>query len=120
MNKERLKTFWKDHKTKIVFGATTMTVGIACYLLGKSHGCPIKIPESRNIRLPIPKGMRVGDWTSFWVNQDGTVYGNIDDIHVQFMGELGENIFDFCEDAGLDQVVYDCPVDIMFRLRTDK
>lgn len=120
MNKKGIKAFWENHKSKIVFGATTTAVGIACYMLGKSHGCPIKLPETHNVNLPIPKGMRVGDWRSFLVSQDGTVYGNIDDIHVQFMGELGENIFDFCEDVGLDQVVYDCPVDITFRLRTDK
>lgn len=120
MNKEKLKTFWKDHKNKIMFGATTVTVGVACYMLGKSHGCPIELPEAHITELPLPH-YKVGDWESFWVNEDnGSVCGIIRDIHVQFMGDLGVNIFDHCDDCGLTNVVFDSPVDVMFRIATDK
>lgn len=120
MNKEKLKTFWKNHKTKILFGATTMTVGIVCYLLGKNDGSPMKIPENHITELPTPH-YRVGDWECFWVNEDnGYVCGVINDIHVQFMGDLGANIFDHCDDCGLAQVVFDSPVDVMFKIATDR
>lgn len=119
MNKENIKTFWKNHKSKIVFGATTTAVGIACYLLGNSQGCPIKIPDVNHHHLPFPE-KRVGDWESFWVDSDsGRAFGIISDIHVQHLGELGVEIFNHCEDCGLEQVVYDCPVNIMFELASD-
>lgn len=120
MNTEGIRRFWNKHKTHIIFGATTASVGVACYLLGNRHACLIKLPESYNVHLPTPERC-VGDWESFWVNTDnGHPMGMIRDIHVQFMGDLGAEIFDHCEECGLDQVVYDCPVNIMFDIVSDK
>ena len=118
MTKEQISRFCKKHKKKIIVGAVVTAGCVVGYmLLRKKPAVPVNIPKIINTFAPkdLPKPEKsVGYWDHFWIDQGSELpMAIINDVHVQFLGELGEEIFDHCEDIGLDQICYDTHVNLI-------
>lgn len=119
MTMEKIKAFCKKHKKEIIIGTVTTTVGVVSCVLLRKKVKTVDIPESiktvvpKSLDLPKPK-KSVGYWIDFWLD-GGTKRPTavICDVPMQYLGDLGVEIVDHCAEHGIDQVIFDTPVQMV-------
>lgn len=91
MNKEKVKAFCKEHKTKITVGAGIVVGVILCAVFRKSFHIPknVKFPANKIEDVSIPSDFKAGKITNLW-NEKGYLNAIVDEITPKDLGNLGE------------------------------